>query len=276
MASEPFSVRKPQLVFDGAMERFYLDQNPIKTHIFNALNLLFPDGERFFVKSVHDHSADIKDPALLRDMRAFAGQEGQHANQHERFFTVLEQQGYEIDKVLTPFRKLAVWSKRLPRSLRLSITAGAEHYTASLAALVLKQDMLAGCDPTMRSLMMWHALEEIEHKAVAYDVFVGAYPRSYVLRTVGFVLATMLIVGLTAAGLRLFLGQDLRERRLSRAELTAARRALGGAKERRFQASLRRDLMKYFKPGFHPNQQDDSLILAEFTAVIAQRLAVAA
>lgn len=80
--------------------------------------MLFPDGERFFVKSVHDHAAEITDPALLRDMKAFAGQEGQHANQHERFFSVLEQQGYRIDKVLVPFRKLALWSKTLPRGLR--------------------------------------------------------------------------------------------------------------------------------------------------------------
>ena len=61
-APASITVRKPRLDFGGDIPRFYLDDNPIKTHIFNALNLLFPDGERFFVKSVHDHAADIDDP----------------------------------------------------------------------------------------------------------------------------------------------------------------------------------------------------------------------
>jgi predicted metal-dependent hydrolase len=263
-------VRKPALDFEQPIERFYFAGNPIKTHIFNALNLLFPDGERFFVKSVHDHEKDVHDPALLRDIKAFAGQEGQHAHQHERFFAVLEQQGYRFGRLLEQFRGLALWSRKLPRWLRLSITAGAEHYTATMAALLLEHDMLEGCDPTLRDLILWHAVEEIEHKHVAYDVLVKVYRFSYPLRIVGFIAASAVIAAYTAIGLRLLLRQDGRARRLTRAQFVDARRALGEGKELSFRRALRRSLARYFVPGFHPNHKDDRALLATFVPQIAQ------
>lgn len=271
MTDAAILVRKPRLDFNAPIDRFYLGDNPVKTHIFNALNLLFPDGERFFVKSVHDHAKDITDPKLLQDLRAFAGQEGQHAHQHERFFSVLAQQGYSFERLLGRFQGLARWSKRLPRSVRLAITAGAEHYTATMAALLLESDMLDQCNPTMRDLITWHALEEIEHKNVAYDVLVACYPRSsYPLRIAGFLAASAVIAGFTFAGLRALLIQDGRRGRLSRARFQAARAALSEGRELRFRRKLRAALLKYFVPGFHPSQHDDRAVLERFTPQVAQ------
>jgi uncharacterized protein len=259
-------VRKPRLDFGQPIERFYLGKNPVKTHIFNALNLLFPDGERFFVKSVHDHAKDLSDPQLLRDVRAFAGQEGQHAHQHERFFENLAQQGYSFERL-----KLARWSKTVPRPIRLAITAGAEHYTATMAAGLLESGILDECDPTMRDLMTWHALEEIEHKHVAYDVLVTCYPKSsYPLRLIGFLVASVVIAGFTFAGLRMLLIQDGKRGRLSRAQLEAARAELNQGRELRFRRKLRGALLRYLVPGFHPSQQDDSAVLERFTPAVAQ------
>lgn len=264
-------VRKPRLDFSQHIDRFYLGDNVVKTHIFNALNLLFPDGERFFVKSVHDHAKDLTDPQLLRDARAFAGQEGQHAHQHERFFENLAQQGYSFEKLLDRFQRLARWSKNVPRSLRLAITAGAEHYTATMAALLLESGMLEDCDPTMRNLMTWHALEEIEHKHVAYDVLVACYPKtSYPLRLIGFIAASAVIAGFTFAGLRMLLIQDGKRGRLTRARFNADRAAMHEGRELRFRKKLRIALLKYFVPGFHPNQQDDREVLERFTPEVAQ------
>jgi len=264
-------VRKPRLDFGAPIERFYFGDNAVKTHIFNALNLLFPDGERFFVKSVHDHVKDLHDAQLVRDARAFAGQEGQHAHQHERFFTVLAQQGYSFEKLLDRFQRLARWSKALPRSLRLAITAGAEHYTATMAALLLESTMLDQCNPVMRDLMTWHALEEIEHKNVAYDVLIACYPKSsYPLRILGFVAASVVIAGFTFAGLRMLLIQDGRRRNLTRAQFEAARAEMHQGRELRFRRKLRVALLRYFVPGFHPRQQDDRAVLAEFTPRVAE------
>jgi predicted metal-dependent hydrolase len=273
MAEDAITVRKPDLDFSRPIERFYLSGNPVKTHFFNALNLLFPDGERFFVRAVHDYAREIDDAQLLRDMRAFAGQEGQHANQHQRFFEVLARQGYRTEAFLRYFARWARFGNRLPRALRLSMTAGAEHYTASMAALVFEHDMLSDCDPTMRDLIHWHALEEIEHKHVAYDVLMKTHPYNYPLRILGFVIATLAIGTFTFFGVRMFLRQDGRARRIDRLGFLAARRALSDGKELAFRNALRGLLLRYLVPGFHPSHKDDRPLLERFTPEVTRTLA---
>jgi predicted metal-dependent hydrolase len=267
-------VRKPELAFERDIPHVYLDDNVVKTHFFNALNLLFPDGERFFVKAVHDHAERIEDPKLAAEIRAFSGQEGQHARQHERFFAVLERQGYRIAPMLARFHRLARWANvRLPKSLRLSMTAGAEHYTAVLAALVFELRLVERCDPTMRELIEWHALEEIEHKHVAYDVFTSCYRWAYPLRILGFLMATAVIAIWTPLVLRKLLLKDGREGRLTRVQYQAALRALRGEKEQRFRRAMRRNLLGYFRPGFHPLQHDDLPLLERMRPEIDARMA---
>lgn len=267
-------VRKPKLDFAQPIERYYLGGSPIRSHIFNALNLLFPEGERFFVRSVHEHAHLIDDAVLLREIRAFAGQEGQHAHQHERFFEVLEAQGYKLSPVMRPFGKLVRFSKRIPRSVRLAMTAGAEHYTASMASELLDLDMLNETDPVMRKLITWHALEEIEHKHVAYDVLMKVYPNNYPLRILGFVMTTALIFGFATAGLRMFVRQDYRAGRLTLEQIKAARAAaFAGPKEAAYRSNVNKALLRYFVPGFHPNQHDDGPLLRRMQPQVDSGLA---
>ena len=269
--AESIPVRRPELVFDARIERYYLGGNPVATHFFNALNLLFPDGERFFVKSVRDHMAQIEDPQLLADIKGFFGQEGQHAHQHERFFTTLEGQGYDLEPVLRRFKPFARWSNRwVPRALRLAITAGAEHYTATMATLGLHYDMVGQCDPTMRKLIVWHAIEEIEHKHVAYDVLQSVHPYNYPLRVFGFLAASLVIAVWTFAGLRVLLGQDFRARRLTRGGFDQARDALSDGKHARFRGAVRKLLLQYLRPGFHPREIRDAGVKAQFLPELAQ------
>ena len=101
--------------------------------MFNGLNLVFPDGERFFIRSVQAHLEHVTDPVLREQVRAFAGQEANHAREHERYFDILRAQGYEIDGFLRRFRAFSRWIDRwMPKSVRLAMTAGAEHWTATL------------------------------------------------------------------------------------------------------------------------------------------------
>lgn len=186
---------------------------------------------------------------------------------------MLERQGYELGPLLSRFRRLTRSStKVLPRALRLAITAGAEHYTASMASLVLSHDMVRDCAPTLRDLIQWHAIEEIEHKHVAYDVLVRVYPRNYFLRILGFIVATAIIAGWTLLGMRALLLQDGRARRLTRDEYLAGRRAMADARTLRFRRALGRQLLAYFKPGFHPCQQDDAPLLAHHRPLVEARV----
>jgi predicted metal-dependent hydrolase len=253
-------VRRPELRLSEAPRYYLANENPLATHFFNSLNLLFPDGERFFVKSVYDHIGKIADPKLRADTKAFAGQEGQHAREHEAFFRVLESQGYRFEAHLARFRRLNSWcSRNLPAALRLSMTAGAEHYTATLGSLALRSGLLRECHPAMRELITWHAIEEIEHKSVAYDVLRATHP-GYFLRVFGFCMATFMIGLMTALGIVLFMKQDRlprRERARFRAELR------NNPHLDLFRKRMPKALRAYFRPGFHPSQVDDGGLIGE-------------
>ena len=136
------------------------------------------------------------------------------------------------------------------------MTAGAEHYTATLGALALSDGFIDGAHPVMRDLIVWHATEEIEHKAVAYDVLQATHP-SVALRWVGFGLATLSLFGWSLAGASMLIRQDLKAERLTRERLREARRSV-----RRSPAPLRRTascapIRDYLRPDFHPNDVDD-------------------
>lgn len=245
-------LRKPNLEFDESIPRHWMNGNAFATHFFNGLNLVFPDGERFFVKAVHDQLAHIADPVLLRQAKEFAAQEGQHANQHEKYFDCLRAQGYRIDGFLRRFHRFFVWTNRWPAPLRLAMTAGAEHYTAVLGAGAIEEfELLADADPTMRKLIIWHATEEVEHKAVAFDVLRATHP-SYLLRITGFVIATIALFGWAFAGTRMLLKQD----RITRDDVAAQRRLALARDDGRGLARIRAGIRAYFRRDFHPNEHD--------------------
>src|SRR5262245_56795324 len=93
---------------EAGFGRHWLGNYALGTHIANALNLLFPMGERFFVRSVRHYMSEIeKDPALLERVRNFSAQEGHHAHAHVRFLEILREQGYDIDRFLALYKKIS-------------------------------------------------------------------------------------------------------------------------------------------------------------------------
>src|SRR3546814_16965350 len=59
--------------------------------------------------------------------------------------------------------------------MQLAATCALEHFTATLANAILADPAhLAGADAEAQRMWRWHAIEEIEHKAVAYDTWVHA------------------------------------------------------------------------------------------------------
>jgi hypothetical protein len=144
------------------------------SHLAVSLSSLFPDGEDFFVKSVRHYRDQITDPDLKRQVSGFIGQESVHGREHREFNDRLAQLGYPTKTYEWITRKgLALRWKVAPPIANLAVTAALEHFTATLAELVLtNEDVRAqfGHDE-VRNLFVWHALEESEHKAVAFDVY---------------------------------------------------------------------------------------------------------
>lgn len=268
-STAPIPVRKVDLAFDDSIPNHWIDGSPVATHFFNGLNLVFPDGERFFIRAVQEHLDRIDDAGLRARIKGFFGQEGWHAHEHERYFAVLEDQGYHISTFLRRFHRfIALTNRIVPAALRLSITAGAEHYTATLGANALDNPLLEKAHPVMRQLIYWHALEELEHKSVAFDVLQRTHP-SYLLRIFGFAVATVFLFLWTIAGTRMLLRQDRIGRRAARAEVLRLRKVTNAQMERALGAGIR----AYLRRDFHPDQKDDTALAARGLAAIGDLVA---
>ena len=256
--------------FADSIPRYWVADAAVPTHMGNALHLIFPMGERFFVRSVKKFADTLDDPALKAQVRGFYAQEGRHAHEHEKVFSWMERQGYDIRTFLKIYRKVAYEGiERLaPAKLSLATTAALEHYTAIMAENALEHDLLARVHPAMREMLTWHACEEIEHKAVAYDVLQKVAP-SYALRCAGMAMATMTLLGFWFLGTTLLVRQEkglgLRE---TIRQLRAAMQAnpLG----RRVFA---RGIREYLRRDFHPWQTDNLALARGFLAKIERAAA---
>ena len=245
-------VRKMSFDFSN-VPKDYLNGSLAKSHLFDGLNLLFPEGERFFMRAVRDGLHKIDDYDLKQQARGFFGQETQHAMEHEKFFDVLEINGYIFrDKLSKLDRFILKMRDILPADIRLSITAGAEHLTAVLGAMTLSDEDIEKSHPAMRDLIQWHAIEEIEHKAIAFDVY-QASNGNYILRITGYVIA-MLFIHLSSSSMtKHFLLQDGYSKKEACTLLKETQKKMLVRHK-----SFGKNLMAYFKPSFHPNSIDES------------------
>lgn len=247
------------------------------SHFFNAMSLFFPDGERFFIHSVRNYREHIRDPDLNRAVTAFIGQEAMHSREHSDCNDLLDQAGLPASRLVQRVQiLLARVKQRMPPRYQLAITIALEHLTAIMANSVLQDPrVLAGAEPAYAQLWHWHALEETEHKAVAFDVW-KAVTRptlfNYLLRCLTLISASVVFWLLLIVFHRQIVNADP----LARTERGGLRKVL------RFQwlspGPLRhalRDWFDYFRPGFHPWMHDNRRFLAGVDAFTAQVRAAA-
>ncbi len=247
--------RKMDLPFDQKVPRHYFFGSPFATHMINGLNLVFPMGERFFIQSVRRYLDRIDDdPALVEQVKGFIGQEVRHGIEHERFFEILEAQGYDIQTFLGLYKRLAYETiqPRFGPKMHLSVTVALEHFTATMGQRALGTDVLSHAHPLMRELLSWHAAEEIEHKAVAFDVL-RKVDDSYLLRVSGMLVAAATFIPFWLLGAFMLAKQE-QDVRWGPAFLDMVRAVRGGVMGK---GELLRAFVDYFRPGFHPNDIDN-------------------
>lgn len=165
--------RQPDIALPQPWVRHWHGENAFKSHFFDAMSLLFPDGERFFIDSVRHYRDQATDPHLQKQISGFIGQEAHHSREHDRYSEALRQNGYDLDYLEHRLkRRLAFVRKHLPPKVHLASTVAVEHFTAIMADAILQNpNWLDGAEPSMAKLWRWHALEESEHKAVAFDLY---------------------------------------------------------------------------------------------------------
>ncbi|MBW2244180.1 MAG: metal-dependent hydrolase [Deltaproteobacteria bacterium] len=270
-AAHPIVVRRPVFELDEQVPHYWFDGDPFATHYLNALSSVFPDGEAFFVRSVQQYRDRIEDPELRKAIQGFSAQEGQHSRQHDRHLKLLQQQGYSaIESTNDVMRKVLEWNlRRFPR-LSLASTAALEHLTAILARRLLsdRERWIEPMDPRMAQLWEWHALEEAEHKAVAFDVLMQVAPGlglrrwSLTLNTFGVFIEMLVRTGYMLWKDGVF---------FRRSTWASGWRFLFG--ERGFLRGLGPDFRSWYRRDFHPDQQDDGPLIEAGRARLAMQLA---
>lgn len=159
---------------DAATPRLWHGGRVEATAIYNALSTTFPRGEAFFVESVRAFREGAP-PKLASEIKAFTTQEAIHSREHDAFNKRAQQSGYDLSRLEAQVEKrLAVTRDKSP-IVSLAATMALEHFTAILAHELLADPRhLAGAEQETADLWRWHAVEEIEHKGVAYDTWLHA------------------------------------------------------------------------------------------------------
>ena len=241
---------------DGDIPRHWFDGDVFKTRFFDAMSTLFPEGERFFIACVCDYKGQMDSAEARRMMRDFAKQEAQHGKVHSDFNKRLAAQGVKVERILANQRKAMfdIARTRFSKRYTLALTAASEHLTAVMAEGFMKQiGQFDRADARMRALYVWHGVEEMEHKAVAFDVMqqvagVGYLMRAWALLTVSIQFPLNIFIVLNH-----MLKVDGFSRRQRRGIWLEGLRWLYGSQ------GLMRPLLKpylaWFRPGFHPWDQ---------------------
>ena len=166
-------VRRLEFDFSDDIPEFWYDNDAFRTVLLYALSGGFPEGERFFIDSVRHFQDQIKDPELKAAIRGFIGQEAHHAKSHHALNEFIERRGYPVSRIDRDVGRLMNFFRRkFSPERQLAPTVAVEHFTALMAEqFVLLSDELNKMDPRMAKIWAWHAIEESEHKAVAFDVF---------------------------------------------------------------------------------------------------------
>jgi predicted metal-dependent hydrolase len=177
LAVPPRPVKTRRIAFDypeSDLPKYFAEGDLIASHMIAMLSAVFPEGEDFFVRSVRNYRDQITDPELKKQVGGFIGQEAIHGREHRRFNDRLNNHGFPTKWVDHRVKVgLGQLARRAPKEYQLAVTAALEHYTATIAEVLLRDERAQNLSsvPEVRNIFLWHAVEESEHKAVAYDVY---------------------------------------------------------------------------------------------------------
>lgn len=263
--NEASTIKPRRMGFDMSrlQTKYFFRGNPILSTLMYALSASFPGGERFFIDSVRHYQKDIKDPVLTAQIRGFIGQEAHHSRTHEDFNEQAAALGMAMGKAEKHFqRRIDMAKRRLTPARQLAITAALEHITATLAQWTLENPEagIGGDDHSpLREMLIWHAMEEIEHKAVAFDVYRATVNNEKERIVVAKIVFRTFWIQMAIAQLILLWNDrkipSLRHIR----EAWTFMWGKGG-----FRSWSAPEFKRYLQPGFHPNDIDQSHLVEQW------------
>jgi predicted metal-dependent hydrolase len=255
---------------DAATPRLWHGGRVEATAIYNALSATFPIGEAYFVESVRKFREGAP-PKLAEEIKSFTTQEAIHSREHDAFNKRAADAGYDLSKLEQRVAERLEITKSRPPIVNVAATMALEHFTAILAhELLANPRHLAGAEQEAADLWRWHAVEEIEHKGVAYDTWLWAtrdwlrYKRWKVKAKVMLLVTRNFLVDRTAGSLELMRQDGVTGLKAWWLLMTylwvrpGMFRKIAGA------------WLKYFLPGFHPWNEDDRHLLGAYASIASR------
>ena len=247
-----------QFGLDGDIPTYWFGGDPFKTRFWDALSIIFPPGEKFFMNCVRDFRDEITDPKMLQDIKDFNRQEAQHSMVHRQDNDRLRKQGVDVDALTEMVDTMLNkdYRSRYSKAYTLSITSALEHFTSIIAhSLFDKRDVMKEADPRVRAMYAWHAIEEVEHKGVAYDVMIDYAKVGYFLRVWGLIHSSVMFpvtIFKVQRALMIHDGFTLPQRLKMFAKGLVWMLKPGG-----LLAPMHKHYWTYYKPGYHPWQESE-------------------
>ena len=256
----------------------WLDGDPVATAVFNAMSLTFPDGERMFMDAVKAYRNQVSGK-LAQDVKDFITQEAIHSREHHLLNNKIDRKKYPVDEIEASISEKVALGRSGGPFRMLMATICLEHFTAMMADLMLDMEtdygrVFSKTDPSIERLWRWHAMEETEHKAVAYDVFLEAtkdWPplKRYFRRCLSMLIITSnFTTNIAGYAEKLLLADGYTPEDARRDVKTFL------WKKPNLFGQGWKTWLSWFKPGFHPWDHDNRDVMAEwkkeFTPVAAE------
>lgn len=269
-------VRRMDFEFDDSIPRYWFGGDPVRTMLLTAMSCTFPEGERMFMRAVRHFEPALQDPELKKQVKGFIGQEAHHGKEHQEFNNMMGRKGLPIAKI-EKFTKNSIAREEeiLSPERMLAKTCALEHFTAMFAETLLEHpELVDAIDERLKALWIWHAIEESEHKAVAYDVYQDQVG-SYWIRASEMVITSVLFTFFSTLHTVELLRVD---RTIATTSKEMPRRSTLGSmfkgawKNRHILGKLGRQYLSYYNPGFHPAQKDSTFLRRKGLKMLEKRV----
>ncbi|OYZ17063.1 MAG: hypothetical protein B7Y35_04010 [Sphingomonadales bacterium 28-64-96] len=253
---------------DEVRGRWWLGGDAVATAWHNALSASFPAGEAFFIETVRRFRDQV--PAeLAAQIDQFVKQEAHHTREHVAFNRQVTGAGYDIAAIDKRIADSLVQARTTHPVAQLLVTVSLEHFTAIFAHAMLARagQQFDGASAETRAMWIWHAIEEIEHKGVAFDTYMHITrslkpAKRWAIRSLVFFRVSRNFIANRVNDALALLAQDGITGWRAKARLWWYLLGTPGVLR---QVAL--PWASYFRPGFHPWDHDDRALIAAHESV---------
>lgn len=168
-------VRRMRFEFPQDLERVFIKDDPEVSYLFLGTWMMLPYLEPYLIRSMQAALPKVTDPVLREELQKFCAQEGEHYRQHAKANNVIRSLRPGFEKLRQLEAEMAADFKRLSetKSLRfnLAYAEGFEALTSAMSRAQIEVGFFEQVDSPLADLALWHIMEELEHRNVAFEVY---------------------------------------------------------------------------------------------------------